>query len=201
MIALWFWACGGAVDTPPPPAPRTAADCQRYAEPAVQAWCVTGLVSRGLAGPETCRPLGEHAESCQVAWVDQALGQGQGTRASLLRACEGAPDCALTVLDARPDPDITAQLAACRAHTGPYAQDCTLHALQRWAAAGPDAVSFARVAAEEHHLASVGALLGLVVACQGVGSCDQAKGAALEACTLAVEQDVPSRPEICSLGR
>ena len=200
MIALWLLACSTPPSTPTPPDAQRPEDCRRYADPGQAAYCVSRLVGRGQATVADCQDLGDHAEACQLAWVTRALSQGSGDRDALLEHCRGAGDCALAVLDARPGPSVTADLAACREHAGPYAQDCTIHRLQSWVASRPDAASFARVAAETDHPATVGALLGLVVACQGVGRCDQATGASRSACTLAVEQDVPSRPEICQLA-
>lgn len=204
-LALSAWAlallagCGAPPSTPSPPAPTRTADCQRYDDPDVHDHCLTHLVARGMAPPTACEGVLGDPQDCRSAGVGHALSQRTGTRGDLLAACGDAADCALQVLDARPLPDPVAQLRDCRAHTGPYAVDCTVHALQRWADGGPDATSFAAVAAETDHGDAVGALLGLVVACQQVGACAQASPAARPACDRAVTEDVPARPEICPL--
>jgi hypothetical protein len=201
VMLVFQIACASPTTTPTPPAPSDAQTCRRYDDPDLQAFCVTSLAARGLAGPSDCNAVANtQVQTCRAAWVHRALAQGQESRTTLLTACGAGSDCILAVLDARPLGETTEQLASCRDLAGPYAQDCTIHALQRWASQNPSEASFARVAAERHFGSTVGALLGLVVGCQGTGSCDQASPAAREACKRAVEQDIPSRPSICELA-
>ncbi len=198
LMSCWL-ACAVSSDMPTTAPPTTIEDCGRYTAPALHAFCVTGLVTRGAIEPDACDGLGVNASACREAGVRRNLSQKTGSREDLLVACGESYDCALEVLDLRPYTDPSRQLEACRSHTGRFAEDCTIHALQRWAASKPDASSFARMARETAHGPAVGALLGLVVACQEVGSCELASPDAQEACRRAVDRDVPARPEICSL--
>jgi len=193
-------ACGGSEPGSPPPVERLA-DCQRYSEPEFRDYCLVSLSSRPAARLADCSALSEGADRCRLGWAASPADSREVPREEHLVACGEVTDCALAVLDARPDADIVAQLAACRAHTGPHARDCTVHALQRWAATGPDRASFDAVARQADFPVAVGEILGLVVACQGIGGCDGLAPATRAACARAVEVDVPERPEICELER
>lgn len=133
---------------------------------------------------------------CRQGWVrGQLEGRGAATDA-LLQVCAGAPDCVFTVLDARPSAALDQQVARCVADTGPYAVDCTRHALQRWVAGKPDADAVARAAALPWPDAQdAGRWLAVPVACHGVGAC-----AGPDAVRAACEEGVrtlQAHPERC----
>ncbi len=196
MVLLFAMACASN-EVSPPPTLEHVRDCRAYSEPSFRDYCVLSLSSRPGTVLSDCSGLEELEANCRLGWASSHPGDTSSSRSEHLAACGSDDDCALSVLDARPHPEISTQLAACRSETGRHAQDCTVHALQRWAAGRPSEASFAHVAAEVHFPSSVGEILGLVVNCQGVGDCSQAGGGARQSCVRASEVEIPARPGIC----
>ena len=179
--ALAVGLCGlVACQQPAPPAislPPELAVCASYANmPNALGYCV---VRRAASAPSVedmvrlCDKAGAWEGECRRSWVaghsDPSLGY---PRATLLEACGVNADCAFELLDAWPQTDVTAQLQDCASYARHYAQDCAVHALQRWVQTrpGPQQVSYV-ANLNTPWPSQVGYAVGMVAACQGMGTC------------------------------
>ncbi len=193
--------------TNPSPAPTS---CDAHPDPDVAAYC---WMREGAAAPSpaqaltTCARAADLAPDCRSLWVSAHLQAPDLDADALLAVCRGddpvahgvaadrvAGDCALSVLDARPEPDLLAQLARCPM-AGPFADDCAVHAFDRWRRAPPDAAEVARVAAAGVYPEHTGRYVAAVVACSGVGDCGE--DPAVHPHCEASLREIAQRPEIC----
>ncbi|MBL8614399.1 MAG: hypothetical protein JNM72_02205 [Deltaproteobacteria bacterium] len=172
--------------------------CAAYAGTSTYGWCLTaaaGSLRDPAALDAHCGAAAPYERECRQRFVGAALQDPKWGRGELLGWCGDGPDCRLEVLEARPDPEVRAQLGLCAAHAGPLAADCATHALQRWATGAPTAGALAALAADPiADPALVGSWLGAVVACRGVGACPGA-GPTAAACAegLALLRAEPTR--------
>lgn len=149
----------------------TFARCAPYrtAAPEAYGFClrsrVATLADAGTMA-EVCAAAGSWQADCHAEWVLQQSRLHVLAPAALLDACGPSADCALQQLDAHPDADVLVQVAGCQARTGAFVDDCVAHAVQRWAAAYPDAPEVERVVAgTPNYAVQVGTFVGMIVAC------------------------------------
>lgn len=211
VSALAALSCQGRPSTPPPPGgqpppaldglpPAVVAACGPYAElPLVLQSCLKSQVPT-IAEPDLamalCARTGALAEDCASAWVSAHLDREGLDRAVLLQVCGPHGDCALQVLDRRPQGGLDAQLQDCQAYVADYLGDCGNHAMQRWWVAEPDPEAVAaalRITTSPANV--VGRWAAARVACDGVGSCDGQTGAA-EVCRKSLDE-LRAEPRRC----
>ena len=128
--------------------------------------------ARPELGPARCDEAGPWAAECRIGWARVRLGAPDSTLDELLPACDVDEECLFDVLDAKPDPDLLAQLALCDLHLDSTAPFCQQHAANRWLASTPDEGEQARIRTATGFDEPRAKALGHLVACQGVGSCD-----------------------------
>ena len=123
-------------------------------------------------GPGRCDDAGTWAEECRIGWVRVRLADPTSTRDELLPGCGSDEECRFDVLDARPAPDLLAQLDLCEEHLADTARFCAQHAANRWLASSPDEEERLRVLSATGHDELRHKALGHLVACEGRGSCE-----------------------------
>ncbi len=173
--ALILAACGGS----PPGAslPPELGPCAPYARSSnTLAYCVVKQAANlpSPADVERVCPLSGALETeCRRAWTQSRANPGLGfSTDALVQVCAGSDDCVFELLEARPEPDVTRQLALCASVAGQFAEDCAVHALERWATARPVPAEAARLASVETAFPErVGYALGVNLACYGGPAC------------------------------
>gem|GEM_PF-1228985 len=122
---------------------------------------------------DQCSKAGKWEADCRHAWVAGRMARSSGVDMdTLLGVCADNADCAFELLDFRPSNEVTVQMKRCLKHTGPHADDCTSHAMQRWYLTKPTAKDVAFVLEfETPYFDKVGYWVGAVVQCQGKGAC------------------------------
>lgn len=181
LVALG--GCFGGDGAPSASAPEDAVSkrlplCAPYRGNAnVWGYCVTkhaGAFPTAEDVAALCGTAGEWEPDCRHAWVNGRMQPGSGfSTEELLAVCDGGPDCAFELIDFRMEPEVTDQIAMCKEHAGPFADDCVGHALQMWWIGKPDAEEVARIAALDVGFPrKVGFQVAVSAFCSGVGSCD-----------------------------
>lgn len=199
--ALALAACGAVG-----PAEGQPAACARYqrALPDAYGLCVARAAATvpTLAGMQAlCANAGSWEAECHAGWVVRQSGNPAADPAALLAACAPSDDCALQQLDARPDPDVLAQVSRCEAYAGAYVNDCVAHATQRWARTWPTGAEVTRVVAgTTPYAVQVGTFVGMVAACAPPSgdraSCPAGEGLLQTACHRA-EDAYRAQPSSC----
>lgn len=199
-------SCQGPPPTPPTPAaldglpPAVVEACRPYADlPLVLQSCLKAQVP-AIEAPDLaaalCARTADLAGDCASAWVSAHLDSPGLDRARLLEVCGPHGDCALQVLDRRPQGGLEAQLQDCQAYVTDYLGDCGNHAMQRWWVAAPDPEAVAAALRNTTFLTNVvGRWAAARVACDGVGTCDGDSGAA-EVCRRSLAE-LRAEPRRC----
>ena len=112
-----------------------------------------------------------HLEAeCRQNWVMR--NKNTASLDALISVCK-SDDCALEILDAKPDDDVLIQMTLCEQHAGRYGRDCIMHALQKWYFDWPPDWEIARVnKAHSRYPELVGTYTGARVGCDQVGNCE-----------------------------
>ncbi len=159
------------------PLPPELQPCAPYARSTnTLAYCIVKQAAN-LPSPmdvaRVCPLAGALEMECRRAWTQSRASPRLGFSTEvLLEVCQGNADCAFELLEARPETDVARQLDWCTRAAGEFANDCAVHALERWATARPGAEEVARVAAlETPYPERVGYALGVTHACNGGPSC------------------------------
>ena len=189
------------------PARDTADPCAAYLDIGTGPHAVcTRRHARTLATPAEVHaacarlvPDDEHA--CRADWAIAHVA-GPTPTATLLEACDDAPDCAFYVVDHRPEPDVFLQAARCAAHAGRYQRDCLGHAWERWARARPDPVALRDAASRSADGGrSAGLALGVVLGESGAACPTDAPPPLAQACAEARAPQGPApRPSSTPAG-
>ena len=145
-------------------------------------------------GPGRCDEAGAWAGECRVGWARVRLGDPEATLDELLPACGSDEECLFDMLDARPNPDLLAQLDLCEEHLGDTSSFCQQHAANRWLASSPDEEERLRVLAATGHDEVRHKALGHLVGCEGRGSCEGLNPGC--ASVVAMVQGEPRRCEV-----
>jgi hypothetical protein len=121
-----------------------------------------------------CSQAGEWQDGCRQAWAVTQVDKRP--LEELFRICGSNADCSFEILDTKSHDDVLVQIKRCKQFAGHYAQDCVMHASQRWYFDWPSAEEVARVAQRKTPFPEqVGMYIGARVACDGVGTCDGEK--------------------------
>ena len=119
-----------------------------------------------------CSETGPWRDDCQARWVERwNHADSPVSTEDLLAACP-TDDCKFTVLDARPETDVLAQVEKCTSDAGALGEDCARHALHRWVITQPSAEEIQRVLVQRRsHHELVAHYAGQSIGCTGQGQC------------------------------
>lgn len=190
LAGLWL-GCAGGVGPGAGATDVGVPACAAYlGHPETYGYCLYKQAAElpdAAAVERVCPAAGDWEAACRQAFVARWMRPDSGySTDQLLALCKRAPDCAFELLDFRPMEDTAGQVARCEAHTGPFAEHCVGHALQRWYFTEPDAAGVeAMLALPTKEDRRVAFFVGAVVACRGIGACGGAPARAA-ACESAV---------------
>lgn len=192
LAALIALGCGGGEGRPLslPPELHTCAPYARAAN--TLSYCVVRQAGN-LPSPQdverVCPLAGALELECRRAWARSRADPRLGFPTEVLVAiCAGSEECAFEIIDARPESDLARQLELCARVAGQFAEDCAVHALERWVGSRPGPEEVARVASLRTAApARVGYALGVVRACQDGPAC-AGEELARAACEATVDQ-------------
>jgi hypothetical protein len=166
-----------------PPPPVTTADptlvCGNYRSlPEVYGYCVYHNLPGGIQQAEAvvwCTKAQTWEAECRHAWVADQIFRGAATPLeALLEVCGEDPNCRLDALDFRASADVLEQLQRCQTHGGAHAEDCAVHATQRWWYTTPTPAELQRVARNARaYNERIGFFLGAAVACDAAITCPE----------------------------
>lgn len=144
--------------------------CSEYAGQE-RAWALCEQERRGFQGDveAACAGLGPIEASCREEWVRRSIPLPTSTEA-LIVACAGASNCLLVVADLRAPQDVVDHVAFCGQLPEKVADDCTVHALQRWSLGDASEGDIPRLA-ELLGPDVLGAAIGMASVCTGTVSC------------------------------
>jgi hypothetical protein len=172
--------------------------CSEYAGQE-RAWALCEQERRGFQGDvETaCAGLGPIEASCREEWVRRSVPLPTSTD-DLIAACDGASQCLLVVADLRAPEDPVDHIALCQQLPAKTADDCTVHALQRWSLEDASEGDIPRLA-ELLDSRTLGAAIGMASVCTGKLSCPSEGDLAIpcenESAMLAGEMGRCSKPK------